>query len=149
MAVERRLHRSAPAAAWALAGVAVAAIWAGVALATVYAPDFVSGSQQEHLPLVGWLDWIWGIIATGFVAMAVLRGIRGAVATLGPWIALAVGSAVVWLGVAAVSIMAPVFVTGSDPTRIPLTALGVPILGVFLTWFLSMFVMSAFEAGKE
>ena len=149
MAVERKLHRSAPVAAWALAGVAVAAIWAGVALATVYAPDFVSGSQQEHLPLVGWLDWVWGIIATGFVALAVLRGIRGAAATLGPWIALAAGSAIVWLGVAAVSITAPVFVTGSDPTRIPLTALGVPILGVFLTWFLSMFVTSAFEAGKE
>lgn len=49
---------------------------------------------------------------------------------------------------ALVSIYAPVFVTGTDPTRIPLAALGIPIVGIFVTWFVCTLVRSAFEPEK-
>jgi hypothetical protein len=39
--------------------------------------------------------------------------------------------------------MAPVFVTGSDPTRIPLASLGAGILGVVGTWFVCLFVKAS------
>lgn len=149
MAVQTGFHVEAPrahvsAAGWFLAGVAVTAIWVAVLVSSLWAPDFVSGSQQEHLPIVGWLDWIWGCVATGFVALAALRGVRSHTASLTPWIILAAGTTLVWLGVAVASIYAPTFVTGSDPTQIPLTAMGVPILGTFLTWFVCTFAKTAF-----
>lgn len=131
--------------AWALTGVAILSIWVSVALATIFAPDFVSGSQQEHLPLVGWLDWIWGIVATSFVMLAAVQGIRAGVAKVAPWVVLAVGVAVTWAMVALITAFAPVFVTGTDPTRIPLAALGIPILGAFPTWFICTLVRAGFE----
>ena len=145
----RAVRKVAPASAWALTGLTVASIWASVVVSSFYAPDFVSGSQQEHLPLVGWLDWVWGAVATAFVTLAALQGIRAAAASLTPWVALAIGTAAGWLGVALVSIYAPVFVTGTDPTRIPLVALGIPIVGVFVTWFVCTLVRSAFELQKN
>lgn len=126
-------------------GIAIASIWMGVVLASIYAPDFVSGPNQEHLPLVGWSDWLWGAVATGFVALAAVEGIRKRVWSVAPWMALGVGVGLVWLGVLLVTIFAPVFVTGTDPTRIPLAAMGVPIVGVFVTWFVCTFVKTAFE----
>lgn len=77
---QRAIRKVAPASAWVLTGLTVASIWASVVVSSFYAPDFVSGSQQEHLPLVGWLDWVWGAVATAFVTLAALQGIRGAVA---------------------------------------------------------------------
>jgi hypothetical protein len=137
--------RHVPTTAWVLAGFAVASIWAGVLIASSYAPDFVSGSQHEHLKLVAGLDWIWGLVATSFVVLAALHGIRARVVDLVPWRALAAGVAVVWLLVALISIRAPVFVTGTDPTIIPFGALGIPIVGVFLTWFVCTLVRALFE----
>lgn len=153
MAVEGKFQqesvtKSAPGYAYALTGVAIASIWVSVVLASMYAPDFVSGSQQEHLTLVGWIDWVWGAIATGFVVLAAMQGIRAAVSSVAAWISLGIGVGLVWLGVFVVSVFAPVFITGSDPTRIPLAALGIPILGVFVTWFVCTFVKAAFQPNK-
>jgi hypothetical protein len=153
MAVEGKFQQaagrySAPASIWALTGITVAAIWVGVVLASIYAPDFVSGSQHEHLALVGGGDWIWGLVATSFVVLAAQKGIRAHAVALTPWIALAVGVAVVWIGVALVSAFAPVWVTGTDPTTIPAAAMGVPILGTFLTWFACTLFRSAFDQGN-
>jgi hypothetical protein len=57
MAMERKSEHSAyaqstPTLGWALAGVAILAIWVGVLAASIFAPDFVSGSQHDHLALV-------------------------------------------------------------------------------------------------
>jgi hypothetical protein len=134
-----------PTAAWALAGLAVVSIWVGVAVASSYAPDFVSGSQHEHLQLVAGIDWIWGLVATSFVVLAALAGIRARVLALPPWTGLALGVAAGWLLVALVSVFAPVWATGTDPTIIPAAALGAPILGVFLTWFVCTFSKALFE----
>lgn len=46
---------------------------------------------------------------------------------------------ILWIGVAIVSIFATPFVTGSDPTSLPLTSLIVSVFGSFITgslWFL-------------
>jgi hypothetical protein len=140
-----RSRHSLPVVAWASAAVSVAGIWVMIALAGAVAPDFVSGSQHEHLKLVGGGDWIWGLVATAFVVLAVQLGIRLRVMNPGPWIALALGVSAVWAGVLYVTATSPVMVTGTDPTIIPFAAMGAPILGVFLTWFVCTVVKSAFE----
>ena len=134
-----------PLVVWVSTGAALVSIWLVVVLAGMVAPDFVSGSQQEHLALVAGTDWIWGLIATAFVVLAVLQGFRLGVTNPTPWRALAVGVVVVWAGVLAITAWGPVFVTGTDPTRIPLAAMGVPILVVFLTWFVCTLVKAGFE----
>ncbi len=150
MAVAGKPHGTAgagqvPGAALALAGVALASIWVCVAVADAYAPDVVSGSQHEHLALVPWTNWVWALAATSFVVLAALQGVRARVVAVAPWVGLAVGVAAVWVLVAVVSAFAPVFVTGTDPTIIPMAALGVPIVGAFLTWFVCTFVKAQFE----
>ena len=129
--------------AYAWSGIAIASIWISVVLASVWAPDFVSGSKQEHLPLVGLTAWLWGAIATGIVVLAALEGVRTRLPSQAAWMALGLGVGAVWLGVLLVSVFGPVFVTGSDPTRIPLASLGAGIIGVFGTWFVCLFVKAA------
>ncbi len=138
-------RKSVPLAAWASAAAAVAGIWVAIAAAGAVAPDFVSGSQHEHLRLVGAGDWIWGLVATALVVLAVQDGIRRRVVDATPWIALAAGSVAVWAGVLFVTATGPVMVTGTDPTTIPYAAMTAPILGAFLTWFVCTLVRSAFD----
>jgi len=148
MAVEGatpHLKRATPVIAWISSGLAIASIWISVVLSSLLAPDFVSGSQQEHLQLVAWGDWVWGLVASALVVLAVLDGIRLGIAHATPWVVLAAGVSLVWLGVLAISACTPALVTGTDPTRIPLAAMGVPIVGVFLTWFVCTLVKTSFE----
>jgi len=49
--------------AWTAAG--IAGIWVAVALISIFAPDMVSGSEQEHLRVAAFVTWIWGLVATG------------------------------------------------------------------------------------
>jgi hypothetical protein len=113
-------------------GIAVGAVWAAVVAISVLAPDMVSGSEQQHMPVAAFGTWLWGIVAT--------------YAVLGSWAALrrsphrrhlhrplAIGVAGVWGVAAVVSIFGPVMETGSDPTRIPLAALLAPIAATVLT----------------
>lgn len=137
--------RSVPLVAWTSAAAAVAGIWVMIELAGAVAPDFVSGSQHEHLKLVGGGDWIWGLVATAVVVLAVQFGMRLRVVNPTPWIAMAAGVVAVWAGVLFVTATAPVSVFGTDPTTIPAAAMGAPILGGFLTWFICTLVKSAFE----
>jgi hypothetical protein len=60
--------------AWTAAG--IAGIWVAVALITIFAPDMVSGSEQEHLRVAAFVTWIWGLVATGAFlwTMGRLRG---------------------------------------------------------------------------
>jgi hypothetical protein len=155
MAVESNVQptfsgaKPVPTTGLVLAGLAIAGIWACVAVASMLAPDFVSGSQHEHLQLVPWTDWIWGLVATSSVISSALMGVRTRVFATTPWLVLAVGVAAVWIVVALVSVLSPVFVTGTDPTLIPLAALGVPILGAFLTGFVCSLVKELFEPYKS
>lgn len=153
MAVQRNLERrgtgSVQANVYALIGAAVTIIWASIVLAMVFAPDMITGSQHDHLPIVGWTYWIWGLIATGSVVLAAQRGIRAKVSTLSPWIAFSVAVSVVWISVTLAAVFGPVFVTGTDPTTLPLMAMAVPIVGVVLTSLISKFFETAFEPDRS
>ena len=150
MAIEGKVQPSVSRAsdqafAWAMTGVAIGAIWVGVVLSGIYAPDMITGSQHEHLALVAGGDWIWGLVASAIVILAAQKGFRAKVAGHVSWAALAIAVSAIWLGVAAVSAWAPVWVTGTDPTTIPADAMGAPILGTFLTWFACMLFRSSLE----
>jgi len=116
--------------AWLLIG--IAAIWVGVILVSVLAPDLVSGSQQEHLPLAAFLTWIWGLVATiGYLwGMSKLRG-RAERQTM--WIGLTVAVGAIWLVAVVASAASPTWETGSDPTLLPAWALIAPVAAALLT----------------
>jgi hypothetical protein len=116
--------------AWTAAG--VSEIWVAVTVISVFAPDMVAGSEQEHLPVAALSTWLWGLVSTGaFVwAMGKLRGN----ATRRPiWIGLAVATLTVWLVATILSVSLPVVETGSDPTRIPIGAVVAPLAATVLT----------------
>jgi hypothetical protein len=119
-----------PKALWSL--VAVAAIWLAVILTSLFSPDMVTGSEQEQLKIPAVINWLWGGLAT----MSVLRAIKFQSGPPGAWMTVGVGTAVIWTAVTLMSIFGPVFITGTDPTRLPLAAIIAPIAGLLLTRFL-------------
>ena len=115
---------------WTLLG--IAAIWIGVIGCSLVAPDLVSGSEQEHLPLAAFLTWIWGLIATvGFLwGMSKLRG-SAERRTL--WMGLVVAVAIIW-GLAVILVASlPTWEVGSDPTQLPVWAIIVPVGAALVT----------------
>ncbi|TDN92120.1 hypothetical protein [Microbacterium sp. BK668] len=116
-------------AVWDRPMTAVGAIVIGAAIASVFAPDLVTGSQHEHLPLVALTIWPWAAAAVGYVLMAGRRG---------PARQLVAGVSVIWAAVAVVAVAVPPIVTGTDPTRIPLAALIVAPFGAVVTGFLAI-----------
>lgn len=115
---------------WTAAG--IGGIWLAVLLISLFAPDMVSGSEQEHLPLPALTAWLWGLIATGtFLAGAV--HLRGSGSRRPVWIGLTVVTLEIWLVATVLSITLPVFETGTDPTRIPMGALLAPMGAAVLT----------------
>jgi hypothetical protein len=109
--------------------VGVGAIWVFSALAAVMAPDMVTGSAHEHLPIVAATVWVWTLSATGFVLLA---------STSASSTSLGLVPALVWLAVFVVAVAAPVMETGTDPTTIPLAGLVAPPVGAVATGFLAV-----------
>jgi hypothetical protein len=112
--------------------VAVGSVLLAVLFASLFSPDLVTGSNQEHLPLAGMMDWFWGLIAVAYLAF--VRTGR-ADATFG------LSVAVLWLAVAVTSIASPAMVTGTDPTTIPIAVLIAPIVGCLATGFLTLNIL--------
>jgi hypothetical protein len=115
---------------WTLIG--LASIWIGVLAVSVVAPDLVSGSEHEHLPLAAFVSWIWGLLATiGYLwGMSTLRGdatLRSA------WMGLTVVVAILWVAAVVLGAVMPVWETGSDPTQLPVWALFAPLAAALLT----------------
>ena len=130
-------HRSAPEVLAALAPtLAVAAIWVSTLVFSIFAPDLVSGAEQEHLPIAGLTAWVWAAAATGYVLMAARS--RRADDDPARWLGFELSVAVVWAVVALAGIFAPDLVTGSDPTRVPLAALVTPVAGMVATGFVAL-----------
>ena len=128
------------------AGIAIACIWVATAIASIWSPDMVTGSEQEHLPIAAVSDWFYAAIATGLVLLAFARRTPGASRTL--WIGFTVAIAAIWGVVAVASVFAPTMVTGSDPTTIPVAVFAAPVAGVIATAFASVFAAgSAGHAG--
>jgi hypothetical protein len=109
--------------------VALAAMWLSIVLLSIFAPELVSGTMQDHFPIALVVGLLAGLAATKWVVRASTTGI-------GPpklWIVydLIVGG--VWLAVALVSIYVPVLESGTDPTLVPIGAVVAPIAGAILT----------------
>jgi hypothetical protein len=107
---------------------AVGMIWVASALTAIAAPDMVSGSEHEHLPLAAITIWLWAAVASGYAAMAPVESARD-------WL---LGVGLVWLTMAAAAVLAPVMETGTDPTRIPIAALVAPPVAAVVTGFLAL-----------
>jgi hypothetical protein len=116
--------------AWSAAG--IAGTWVAVVLISTLAPDMVTGSEQEHMPVAAATSWLWGLISTiGFLwAMSKLRG-RASRRPI--WIGLAAATLVLWLAATILSITLPVVETGTDPTRLPIGAMVAPPAAAVLT----------------
>ena len=105
------------------------AIWAATAAIAIWAPDLVSGSQHEHLPIALATTWLWACLASAYAAMTPQRSSRGA------W---TMSVSALWILTAAVSAFAPEMVTGTDPTRIPLGVLVAPPVAAAVTGLVSL-----------
>jgi len=127
-------HRAATAdGSWmAWTAVGLGAIWLAVLLISLFAPDMVSGSEQEHLPVAAFATWFWGLVASAALLWGMGR-LRGSAARRPIWVGLGVAVVAVWAVAAVLSITLPVFVTGSDPTRIPIAAMVAPPAAALLT----------------
>jgi hypothetical protein len=65
--IDDRVERAQRSGRMLPAAVAVAGLWLAMAFTAVFAPDLITGSQHEHLPIVAMTIWMWGMVATGFV----------------------------------------------------------------------------------
>lgn len=128
--------------------VAIAAIWLAVLLTSLFSPDFVSGTEQEHLKIPALLNWLWGAMATVSI-MRMHRHRRAKLLSDGSWITLGMGTALIWLAATMVSIFVPEMETGTDPTRIPLAALISPIVAMVFTRYLAEFLVEGGDVEEE
>ena len=105
---------------------AVGVIWLSAAAMSVFSPDMVTGSEQDHLPIAVLTVWLWAAVSTAYILM----GTRTSVVSTA---ALVMGVSVIWIAVAIASIAAPMMVTGTDPTQIPIAVLVAPVVGAVTT----------------
>ncbi len=125
---------------------AVATVWLGVLLVSLFAPHFISGSQQEHIPIAALVTWISGAAATRSVLNAMLRRQTTSLDNDQFLKGMTVSVAAVWIVVTLVGIFVPSVLTGSDPTHIPLAAILAPIAGAIVTGTIAQFVERAVPA---
>jgi hypothetical protein len=58
-------HHATADTSWMLwTAVGIGGIWTAVLLLSLLAPDLVSGSKQEHLPVAAFTTWFWGGVGT-------------------------------------------------------------------------------------
>ena len=130
------LPRWTPAAG---AIISITAIWAAVVLISVFSPDMVHGSEQEHLPIAALTTWLWGSVASAFILIAVVVGhARTADGRHTAWFLIALATIAIWGAVTLVSISTPRLVTGTDPTKIPIAAMISPVAGTVATGLVSV-----------
>jgi hypothetical protein len=115
--------------AYLYGALALAGIWVAVVFTSIFAPDLVTGTTQDHFPIAVVVALLAGLAATRSVVRALTQRIGGA--GRWAWYDLAVGG--IWLAVALASIFLPVTVSGTDPTRFPVAVLVAPIAGAILT----------------
>ena len=112
--------------------IGIGGIWIAVLLISLLAPDLVSGSQQEHLPVAAFATWFWGGVGTLVLLWAMGR-LRGRSLWRPIWIGLSVVTLGIWAVATILAITLPVMVTGTDPTRIPFAAFFAPPAAAMLT----------------
>jgi hypothetical protein len=112
--------------------IGIGGIWVAVLLISLFAPDLVSGSEQQHLPIAAFTTWFWGGVGT-LVFLWSMGRLRGRALWRPVWIGLSVVTLAVWAVATILAITLPVFETGSDPTRIPFAAFTAPVAAAMLT----------------
>jgi hypothetical protein len=115
--------------AYLYGGLALAAIWVAVVFTSIFAPDLVTGTTQDHFPIAVVISLLAGLAATRSVVRAFTQRVGGA----GRWAGYDLAVGAIWLAVALTSIFLPVTVSGTDPTRMPVAAMVAPIAGAILT----------------
>jgi hypothetical protein len=80
--------------AWSATG--IAGIWIAVVLISILAPDMVTGSEQQHMPIGAATSWLWGLMGTIGFLWAMTR-LRGRASRRPIWIGLATATLVLWL----------------------------------------------------
>ena len=125
--------------------IGIGAIWVAVLLISLFSPDLVSGSEQEHLPVAAMTAWFWGGIGTVILLLAMGR-LRGRPSWQPIWLGLSVATLVIWTVATILAITLPVIETGTDPTRVPVAAIVAPIAAAMLT-ALAGTVANVFRAG--
>lgn len=110
----------------------LAVIWIAVLVVSIFAPDLVSGSQQEHLPLAAFTTWLWGAIGTGAVLLTMTR-LRGDANAQPIWTGYGAAVVLIWVVATVLALALPEFETGSDPTLIPFGAIFAPLGAAVLT----------------
>jgi hypothetical protein len=112
--------------------IGIGGIWVAVLLISLLAPDLVSGSEQQHLPVAAFTTWFWGGVGTLVVLWAMGR-LRGRARWQPIWVGLAVATLGIWALATILAVTLPVMVTGTDPTRIPFAAFFAPPAAAMLT----------------
>jgi hypothetical protein len=107
-------------------------IWVAVLVLSLLAPDLVSGSEQDHLPVAAFTTWFWGGVGT-LVFLWVMGRLRGSARWQPIWIGLSVVTLGIWAVATILGITLPVMETGTDPTRIPFAAIFAPVAAAMLT----------------
>jgi hypothetical protein len=125
--------------------IGIGGIWVAVLLISLLAPDLVSGSEQQHLPVAAFATWFWGGIGTLVLLWAMGR-LRGRASWQPIWVGLSVVTLGIWALATILAITLPEMVTGTDPTRIPFAALFAPPAAAMLT-ALAGAVASVFRGG--
>jgi len=69
--------------------IGIGGIWVAVLLVSILAPDLVSGSEQEHLPVAAFTTWFWGGVGT-LVFLWAMDRLRGNATWQPVWIGLSV-----------------------------------------------------------
>ncbi len=124
----------------------VAAVWVSVGALSLFAPDLVSGTNQEHLPIAAMGTWFWGGLATGLILLA---GAVGGDEAGAPWPTFAGIVAVMWAVVAIAGVWSPGMVVGTDPTQLPLAAMIAPIAGAIGTAFVCVYAAGASRQSRS
>ena len=112
--------------------IGIGGIWVAVLLISLLAPDMVTGSEQQHLPVAAFATWFWGGVGTLVLLWAMGR-LRGSARGQPIWIGLSVVTLGIWALATILAITLPVMVTGTDPTRIPFAAIFAPVAAAMLT----------------
>lgn len=107
-------------------------VWVAVLVISVFSPENVSGTEQDHFPIAAILTWIWGLFASRAMVTTLVAQ-RDRPERLGDVRMLMYGIAAVWVAAAGFAVFGPELVTGTDPTRFPIAAVLAPIAAMVLT----------------
>lgn len=127
----------------------VVAIWVAVTLISVFSPDMVTGSEHQRLPVAAFSAWFWGLGASVWSVASLLALPRRGADSRRAGAFRAVTTIAIWAVATVVAIAGPTFVTGTDPTTIPLSALIAPFAAMAATIAVGALALVAAAVGRR